>query len=241
MVVGILSRDTGFEAEKIQVAIWQSMSRPKKAAVLSGLLRAGLGAKMGKTSKEMTDPYDIVAEVIAVLEGLQIDYFIGGSIASALHGEPRYTQDADVVVRLPASAVSSLVTALQSQFYTNEEALRDAIRRKSAANLIHYDTGFKVGLMISRERPFEQSRFERRTRLPAGLHQFWVATAEDMVLVKLEWFRLGGEISDKQWRDVLALLLTSATDLSYLNHWAGELHLADLLEKALREVSSGSA
>lgn len=238
MIVGILARDTGFEAERIQVAIWQAMSRPKKAAVLSGLLRAGLGTKMGKTSNDVTDPYDILAEVIAVLDRLQIDYFIGGSIASALHGEPRYTQDADVVVRLPASAVSPLLTALQSQFYTSEDALRDAIRRKSSSNLIHYDTGFKVDLMISRERPFERSRFERRTRLPAGLHQFWVATAEDMVLVKLEWFRLGGEVSDKQWRDVLALLLTSATDLSYLNQWAGELQLADLLEKALREVRS---
>lgn len=114
----------------------------------------------------------------------------------------------------------------------SEPALLEAIQHRSSANLVHFDTAYKVDLMISRERPFEKSRFQRRVQLPAGSHYFWVASAEDTVLVKLECYRLGQEVSDRQWRDILTVLLTAPTDPKYLEHWASELGVLDLLEKA---------
>lgn len=234
--MGILSADTSDEAERVQLDLLRAMPAQRKAAVLSSTIRAGLGIKDRKKGSEVTDPFDVTAEVVSVLNELGVDYFVSGSIASALHGEPRYTQDADLVVRLAASQVAPLVAAVQEKFYVSDTALLEAVRRRSSANLVHFQSAFKVDLMVSKERPFEKSRFLRRLRLPAGAHQFWVASAEDMVLVKLEWFRLGGEISDKQWRDVLALLLTSARDRAYLQEWSQQLAVEDLLLKALAEA-----
>jgi len=212
------------------------MSPARKAAVLGASIRAGLGLKCLQKGQDMLDPFDVTAQVIAVLDQLGIDYFVGGSIASALHGEPRYTQVADLVVRLRESHVERLVASLHEHFYVSDTALREAIRRRTSANLVHFESAFKVDLMISKERSFEKSCFQRRMLLPAGAHQFWVASPEDMVLVKLEWFRLGGEISEKQWRDVLALLLTSADDRGYLSEWSGQLGVDDLLRKAWAEI-----
>ncbi len=234
--MGILSADTSDEAERVQLDLLRTMPALRKAAVLSSTIRAGLGLQGRQQASEVTDPFDVTAEVISVLDELSVDYFVGGSIASALHGEPRYTQDADLVVRLSAPQVAPLVAAVKENFYVSDTALLEAVRRRSSANLVHFQSAFKVDLMVSKERPFERSRFLRRVRLPAGAHQFWVASAEDMVLVKLEWFRLGGEISDKQWRDVLALLLTSAQDRAYLQEWSQQLAVEDLLEKALAEA-----
>lgn len=230
--MGILASDTSAEAERVQLDILRSMPPARKAAVLSATIRAGLGLKALQKGPDMLDPFDVIAEVVSVLDKLGIDYFVGGSIASALHGEPRYTQDADLVVRLRAGHIGALVSTLQEHFYVSETALLEAVQRRTSSNLVHFQSAFKVDLMISKERAFEKSRFERRVRLPAGAHQFWVASAEDMVLVKLEWFRVGGEVSEKQWRDVLALLLTSAPDQAYLDEWAQQLMVGDLLEKA---------
>lgn len=238
--MGILAADTSEEAERVQLDILRLMPPARKAAVLSATIRAGLGLKARTRGAEMTDPFDVTAEVIAVLDRLGVEYFLGGSIASALHGEPRYTQDADLVVRLCEGHVEPLVASLHEHFYLSDTALLEAIRRRTSANLVHFESAFKVDLMISRERPFEKSRFQRRVRLPAGAHEFWVASAEDMVLVKLEWFRLGGEISEKQWRDVLALLLTSAQNPTYLDEWAEQLGVGDLLQKARLQTDSAT-
>lgn len=103
--------------------------------------------------------------------------------------------------------------------------------------MIHLETGFKIDLMISRERAFEASRFARKQLVVQGVHQFQVATAEDIILVKLEWYRLGQETSDRQWRDVLTVLMTcEGLDRSYLERWANELGVADLLARACREA-----
>lgn len=238
--VGILAADTSDDAERVQLEILRSMAPVRKAAVLSATIRAGLGLRGRKKGSEVTDPFDITEEVVKVLDELGVEYFVGGSIASALHGEPRYTQDADLVVRLEDSHVGPLITLLQDHFYVSDTALREAVRRRTSANLVHFESAFKVDLMISRERPFEKSRFRRRVRLPAGAHEFWVASAEDMVLIKLEWFRLGGEVSEKQWRDILALLLTSAPDQTYLDEWAAQLGVTDLLQKARFQTDSAS-
>lgn len=220
--MGILSKDTSDEAEAVQLSILRRMPHNRKAAVLQSALRAGLGLRQSGGAE--MDPFEITHQVVAALERQGIEYFLGGSLASSLHGEPRFTQDADLVVNLTQNCIPDLVAELSADFYLSEQ------------NLVHFTSGFKVDLMVSRQRPFDRARFQRSQLMSAGGYEFRVATPEDMVVVKLEWFRLGGEVSDRQWRDVLSLLLLSASDVSYMRTWSAELGVADLLERALQEA-----
>jgi hypothetical protein len=233
--VKALSRDTTLESLRVQIAIWKRLGPARKLDILSCAIRAGFRLHRPETAS--MEPMRIAHSVISFFETSNIEYFVGGSVASTIHGEPRFTQDVDLVVRLDAHQIVALQKALGQDFYSSEIALREAIERRSCANLIHTSTGFKIDLMISRERPFERSRFQRKQRIQDESHAFWVATPEDTVLVKLEWYRDGGEVSERQWRDVQTVLMTQeALDLDYMKHWATELDVSDLLEKALSEA-----
>ena len=166
--------------------------------------------------------------VAAVLERLGIPWFVGGSVASLVHGEIRTTQDVDVVVDLRPELVDELVDG---------EFVRLAVRSGSSCNLVHRESGMKVDLFLLRRRPF--SREEMRRRLPVPLQPGLVtnvATAEDCVLTKLEWFEKGGRVSERQWRDVQGIVRVQGQhlDLAYLQRWAGELGVGEVLERALR-------
>lgn len=184
------------------------------------------------------DPLRVALIVTSTFEALGARYFIGGSLASIFHGIIRTTNDADLVVELALEHVAPLVSALEGAFYIDEEAVREAIRRRASFNLIHLATMFKVDVYVSRGRPFDRSRFARRLRETITASSDGVAhiaSAEDALLAKLEWYRLGGEISERQWRDVLGIIKTQGErlDQAYLIRWARELGVADLLERAL--------
>ena len=135
----------------------------------------------------------------------------------------------------------SFVSALQDEFYVDDEMIVEAIQRRSSFNIIHRETMFKVDVFIPRPRPFVQSQlaraqrqiFSQETELSANF-----ASPEDTILAKLEWYRMGDEISERQWRDILGVLKTRAgeLDLDYLKKWAKELKVSDLLERALKET-----
>ncbi len=163
-----------------------------------------------------------------------------GSLASTTYGEPRFTQDIDVVVRLDEEKVDRLVDRFQSRFYVSARALLEAVRKKTSANLIHLDTNFNVDLIVSRERAFEKSRFSRRVRKTATGREFWFCTAEDIVLVKLELYRQRGEVLERQLRDVQTVLMVQdSVDATYLRDWAAALGLSDLLERSLQDAGLG--
>ncbi|MCA8951059.1 MAG: hypothetical protein KDE27_16255 [Planctomycetes bacterium] len=181
------------------------------------------------------EPLRLVSEC---LESLGVAFFVGGSVASTMHGEIRTTQDVDLVVELEESHIGPFVAALRAAFYVDEEAVLDAVRRRGSCNLIHLETAFKVDLFVRRERPFSRSEMQRRERIDVGGLRLPIATAEDSVLTKLEWFEKGGRVSDRQWRDVLGVIKGRGADLdaAYLERWSAELGVRDLLVRALREA-----
>lgn len=184
-------------------------------------------------------PDDAVATIVACLQRLGIAYFVGGSVASTVYGEIRTTHDIDLVVELHPGIVEPLAACLQAEFFVDAEHLRHAIAHHGSCNVIHRGTGFKVDLIQRRDRAF--SRMEMRRRQPFELVpglQAEVASAEDCVLSKLEWYEKGGRVSERQWRDVLGILKAQREllDLGYLREWAKELRVRDLLDRACGEA-----
>ncbi len=177
--------------------------------------------------------------VTQTLEQLGISYAVGGSLASSLHGVMRATLDVDIVADMQLEHIPPLVTTLAQEFYVDDEMMRGAIEHHSSFNLIHYETAFKVDIFIRKLRPYDRIQLERRKKSVIGTdpeQSIYVTTPEDTILAKLEWYRLGGEVSDRQWRDILGVIkiCASGLDLAYLQKWAAELQIVDLLERALK-------
>ncbi len=179
--------------------------------------------------------------VTQTLEQLGIPYAVGGSFASSLHGVMRSTLDVDIVAGMRVEHIQPFVSVLSKEFYADDEMMKDAIEHHSSFNLIHYETSFKVDIFIQKTRAFDQMQLERRRSSIIATEpeeSIYVTSPEDTILAKLEWYRMGGEISDRQWRDILGMLKTRAgeLDLDYLRKWAQELKVTDLLERALKEA-----
>jgi len=194
---------------------------------------------MGKSAM-LLEPIEVTIKVTNVLEKLGVPYLIGGSLASTLYGMVRTTQDSDIIAEMLVEHIEPFVAALQDEFFIDEEMIAESIQHNSSFNIIHRDTTFKVDVFIPRPRPFHQSQLARAQRQTFNLELEMsanFASPEDVILSKLEWYRMGGEVSDRQWRDILGVMKTKSgeLDLDYLRTWAKELKLSDLLERALIE------
>jgi hypothetical protein len=189
----------------------------------------------------VADPIAVSLLVAEALEACDVRYLVGGSLASAISGEPRSTLDVDMVVALTEADIDRFVSALGKDFHADPESLRRAVREKSSANLIHLGTSTKVDLFVMGGTPLDEEQMGRRQRVRVGsdpdryLH---VYTAEDILLQKLRWYRLGEESSDRQWRDVLGIMLAqgSGMDEAYLDRGAARFDVRDLLDRARSEV-----
>ena len=192
----------------------------------------------------MTDP-DVVAAVVPVLDALTalgVRHFIGGSLASSAHGLARASIDADVVAELRPEHAAPLVAALSGAYYVAEDRVRDAIARRRSFNAIHLDSMLKIDVFVSKDRPFDRRAMERAQRLSTGAAEgraLPFSSAEDVVLAKLEWYRRGGEVSERQWSDVLGVLraCVGSIDRAYLSSSALELRVDDLLARASSEAA----
>ncbi len=182
----------------------------------------------------------VVDLVLTLLDECGIPYMVAGSWASNVHGMPRATYDADVVVELDRESLNVLVDAVDDQFYVSREAAVDALHRRGMFNLVHLDSGFKIDLIVRKSRPYSREEFARRRKSPLAGRDRWLASPEDVVLTKLEWSRAGE--SERQYRDALdvARVQGAALDGDYLRRWASDLALGDLLERFFRDLEQGS-
>jgi hypothetical protein len=186
--------------------------------------------------------FEVALRVAAALDAAGVEYLVGGSMASSMAGEPRSTLDIDLVVRLSESHVPKLVEELGDEFVADPESLLRAIRQRSSANLIHMSSALKVDLFILGATPFENGQMRRRRlmRVATNPDRFLYAyTPEDILLQKLRWYRMGNQVSERQWRDVLSVLrISGATlDQQYLREGASAFEVTDLLTRAIAEVN----
>lgn len=180
-----------------------------------------------------------LADVVAALDRVGISHMAVGSVASTYYGEPRTTQDIDIVIDPTAEQLEMLVDQVdRERYYVGDAAA--AFGDRSQFNVVDLNTGFKVDLIVKRDREFSRTEFDRRQRVELGGVQVHLATPEDTILAKLEWAALGE--SERQIRDVEAMvrLLGDRLDTEYLRTWADELGIVDALERVLSEGPSRS-
>ncbi len=188
----------------------------------------------------MTQPSDIVLALTPVVEAfvaLHIPYYIGGSVASSAYGIARATMDVDLVAAIQPQHVGAFVAQLESDYYIDAEMILDAIGQFASFNLIHLGTMLKVDVFVLKNDPYHALTLQRRRKDTLGddTGEFYFVSPEDIILSKLDWYRMGGEVSERQWRDVLGVLKVQrqALDIAYLKAWATQLRLIDLLRQVL--------
>jgi len=189
----------------------------------------------------LAEPVQITQSVTHVFERLGLRYFVGGSLASSLHGIPRATHDVDIVAEITEEHIPLLVKALEGDYYIDAEMIQEAIHRQTSFNVIHLTTMFKVDIFILKSDMPSQEEMARREQYQVSddpPQSLFLASAEDVILHKRYWYQLGEGISERQWSDVLGVLQVQAgrLDQTYLKKGAQQRGVVGLLERALQEV-----
>lgn len=175
----------------------------------------------------------LLAQVAAVLNEAGIDYVVTGSVVTSAYGEPRYTQDADVVVAADPRLGELLARAFEPpRYYVDAEDVNESLQKGLICNLIDTDIARKVDFHPLKDEPFERSFFERRRKVPYAGVEVWFPTAEDAILSKLRWARGVGD-GERHLRDARAVyeVQGAALDQAYLRRWAEQLSVSDLLAR----------
>jgi hypothetical protein len=176
---------------------------------------------------------EVLRRITAALDKSGIAYMLTGSFASAHYGVLRSTQDIDIVVSASAAQLRALGSLLPSnEYYLDLDAALEAHRRESMFNLIDLATGWKIDLIIRKSRPFSLEEFGRRQMVDLQDLPLFVASAEDVVIAKLEWSKLAQ--SQRQIEDVASILKLrwESLDRRYLKKWISELDLDNAWHRA---------
>lgn len=185
-----------------------------------------------------TDSASFFEQMVRKLEEMDIPYMVTGSMGCTVYGEPRATNDVDIVIDPPLEKLKILVEYLAEVAYVSDVAAMDAFRRRSMFNVISNETVEKIDLIFLKQTAFQQTAFERRTVQDFGTTHAECISAEDAILAKLSWSRK--RQSEMQFRDVVGIAMNPGNklDWSYLKHWARELNLTPQLQEVLNEIGS---
>lgn len=192
----------------------------------------------------LSEPLLVVARIAAAFDTLSVPYIVGGSLASSVYGIPRATQDVDLVAILSPEHIEPLTAALAGEFYVDSDMIADAIKRRASFNVVHLATMFKADVFVPGRDSWTLEELKRgRTEhfdVESGSVGIRFASPEDTLLHKLVWYKLGNEISERQWRDVLGIMKVQGAQLdsSYLDIWADAIDVVALLNRARREISN---
>jgi hypothetical protein len=183
-------------------------------------------------------PYELLQRIVEVLDRLGISYLVTGSVGAMAYGEPRLTNDIDIVAAVEERHIAGLVAAFPAmEFYISEEMILEAIRYRKQFNIIHPASGLKVDIIVRKDTPFDKSRFARIRRIkPAESYTANFAAPDDIIIMKMQYYHDGG--SDKHLRDIAGILKISRdeVDTAYITDWSQRLGLTDIWEIILRKV-----
>lgn len=184
-------------------------------------------------------PYELLQQVISAFEELNIRYIVTGSVASMAYGEPRLTNDIDIVADIKIEQIALLERYFPyDEFYFDADMILEAIIHRSQFNIIHPKSGLKVDIILYQDTQFDRSRFSRSKRIqPAEGYRADFAAPEDVIIKKMEYYKEGG--SDKHLRDITGILKVSGHDVDreYIVTWAKKLGLMEIWDAVEARVS----
>lgn len=189
---------------------------------------------------------EIMLSARHAFEELRVPYYLGGSIASSLHGMQQLAQDIDLVVDLGEQTLPSLFALLQQHYLFDEGETRKAVRARTSFPLIHLDSLMKVDVVLPKHEAFDtfMSKLIRGYTLDERYPPFQLASATEMLLFKLQRYqrdeqsRTDGMQDDAEWNDILGMLKVQGPDLDLplLEEWAGALGMTDTWRRALMDA-----
>ncbi len=184
----------------------------------------------------MIEQKKFLEKLISVIESTGIPYVVCGSLSSSFHGQPRATNDADIIIAPTRDQLDKLLRSLEAGYYVSSEAAFEAMKIRSMFNVIDNEFGWKADLIFRQDNPYQLSKFNRRRRVKLMGIDLWILSPEDVILSKLDWAKDSG--SDLQFRDVFGVITVQwdKLDWGYLRHWAKELDVEKNLESVKEEV-----
>ena len=180
--------------------------------------------------------------VVNAFEKFSIPYYIGGSIASSIYGMARATMDIDIVADVKLHHISLLRQELKTSYYIDEDMINEAIQNSSSFNLIHLETAIKIDVFIFKDIPYHQNAFERKIKDTLEdddiKTEFYFSSPEDIIISKLQWYELGGKVSERQWLDVIGVIKVQgdSLDKNYLKIWTKRFGIFELLKNAFNDA-----
>ena len=182
----------------------------------------------------MNEEIKVLYTVTQKLERNAISYMVTGSVAMNYYAKPRLTRDIDIVVEITENDIERFVKMFSDEFYINKNSISIAIHSRSMFNIIHSKYVIKIDFIVRKQTPYRRLEFQRRKRIKLAGSEFWMVSAEDLILSKLWWARTSR--SERQLGDVKNIIMQNANiDKKYLKEWAHNLEIYDLYEEICNE------
>jgi len=184
----------------------------------------------------MTSQNDFLKKLVKALDNCSIPYMLSGSFSSSFYGQPRATQDADIIIATTEEQLIAFVKSLSDDYYVSDDTAREALKNNSMFNVIDIQNSWKADFIIRKDRPFSREEFRRRRKANIMGLAVWIVSPEDIILSKPEWAKKSE--SGQQFLDALgvATVQYDRLDRDYLYKWAKELRVESSLERLLKQA-----